>query len=54
MLQQKMKPNKIGNRVEFEIYTCYKLERLSQERMRLIGRREQYLSKIKTMQMCQN
>ena len=47
-------PNKIKNRIVFKIRTGYKLELLTPETMRLLGRTKKMLMQIKIVNMYQN
>ena len=47
-------PNKMKNRIVFEIKTGYKLELLSPEIMKLLGSTKKMLIKIKMEKMYQN
>ena len=46
--------NKIKNRIVFKIKSCYKLELLSSETMRLLGSTKLMLITIRMEKMCQN
>ena len=47
-------PNKINNRIVFKIKSPYKLELLTPEKMKLLGRQKKMLIKIRMGKMYQN
>ena len=46
--------NRIKNRIVFKLKTCYQLQLLSPETMKLLGSTEKILINIKMEKMCQN